>query len=352
MRIEPIENQKNGMNNNTYKSSNSNEFFSLQDYIRILSRRRWIIIAIFIVVAGAIAYNASTTHPIYQATATVMITEETTPAQELFGGAQRQSGTSLTNQMAFLRSRSLSEEVVKRLAESQYADDSYLFGTADPISPNFFTQLKRLPAQGIGLANRLISGLTDDQTVTNSQAESQENRSNTSAGTPANQYVGEVQTPVLNVRNTPSLVGEKIGEVSEGRTVDIVEIGEDWSQIRYNDLQGWVSTLYLDIDTLQYNIRYDGTPVALNESTIRGYAGRLRSWMSLNPIREAQMLAISVQAPDNQEAAMIANTVAEVYYEMSREEPAGRIPAVFERSGISFEKLSGKFRIDCFGSIN
>lgn len=101
---------------------------SINDYIRILYQGRWIIIISFLVVLIATIYVTFTTPPQYEAATTIMI--ESTGAMErtildinYFGN----QNTMMFNQIEILKSRSLAENVIKRLDLSDVRDSLQLF---------------------------------------------------------------------------------------------------------------------------------------------------------------------------------------------------------------------------------
>jgi len=115
--------------------NNDQEFesqVSINDYLRILYRGRWIIIASFIVVLISTVYITFTTPKEYEATTSIMI--ESTGAMErtifdmnYFGN----QNTLLFNQIEILKSRTLAEGVIKRLDLADVRDSLNLFQPND-----------------------------------------------------------------------------------------------------------------------------------------------------------------------------------------------------------------------------
>jgi tyrosine-protein kinase Etk/Wzc len=95
---------------------------SLNDYMQLLYRGRWIILTSFVVVMAVTAYLTFTTDPVYEATAKVMIKEEGGMQSTLFdiNGLMKKE-TMINNQVEILRSRSLAEAVIKDLQNSDRA---------------------------------------------------------------------------------------------------------------------------------------------------------------------------------------------------------------------------------------
>ena len=53
-------------------------------------------------------------------------------------------------------------------------------------------------------------------------------------------------TDNVNVRKTPSTSGEKLGKLSKGTTIDIIEKQEDgWTKIKYNEQEAYVKSDYI-----------------------------------------------------------------------------------------------------------
>ena len=101
---------------------------SIQDYIRILYRGKWMIIFSFIIVIVLTTIITFTTDPVYEAKATVLIqgsgTKERMLFDDLYFGNQ---STMITNQIEILKSRSLADRVVKTLDLSDFRDSLKIF---------------------------------------------------------------------------------------------------------------------------------------------------------------------------------------------------------------------------------
>lgn len=105
---------------------------SINDYLRILYQGRWIIIISFIVVIIATLYFTLTTPPQYEATTTIMIESSGAMERTIFDinyfGNQ---STMMFNQIEILKSRSIAENVIKRLDLSDVRDSLQLFQPND-----------------------------------------------------------------------------------------------------------------------------------------------------------------------------------------------------------------------------
>jgi len=102
---------------------------SLNDYMRMLYRGRWIILFSFIVVVAATAYITFTTQPVFEASVLVQLKQD--------GGVQRQifevssfmkQETRINNNVEILKSYTLAEEVMRRLKASEHADSLWILG--------------------------------------------------------------------------------------------------------------------------------------------------------------------------------------------------------------------------------
>jgi len=101
---------------------------SIQDYIRILYRGRWIILTSFIVVFLITLYVTYTATPVYEAMTTVIIKSDGSMERQIFNmNAFGGQTTLITNQIEILKSRRIAERVVKRLEMSEVRDSLTIF---------------------------------------------------------------------------------------------------------------------------------------------------------------------------------------------------------------------------------
>ncbi|RMF60098.1 MAG: polysaccharide biosynthesis tyrosine autokinase [Calditrichaeota bacterium] len=101
---------------------------SLQDYLRILYRGRWIILTSFVVVVLATAYFTFTATPVYEATAKILIEDKNSMEKALFDiNYLGNQSTVIQNQLEILKSRTLAERVVLRLQSAVYRDSLEIF---------------------------------------------------------------------------------------------------------------------------------------------------------------------------------------------------------------------------------
>jgi len=105
---------------------------SLQDYLRIIYRGRWIIAISFIIVIIATAYYTFTASKVYEADGKIIVQSQGSMERALFNMNYFGNQTTLiTNQVEVLKSRQLAEEVVKYLEAVPYRDSLQIFQPND-----------------------------------------------------------------------------------------------------------------------------------------------------------------------------------------------------------------------------
>jgi len=200
---------------------------TIHDYLRILYRGRWIILISFLTVVGFVTYYTFTSTPIYRATAKVMIKENGGVQKTLFNVVDfMEKEKKINNQVEILNSRTLAENVMKKLISSNNADKLWILGYTPENEKNRFGIKKKLK-------QLLASTLNVNQ----------------------------------NEKNQPQ-------------------------------------------NNLTSNDGFD--------ETLNNYVRHLQGNISVDPIRNTDMIQISVTAPSPFEAAYIANTVANVYQEQNQ----------------------------------
>ncbi len=124
---------------------------TLQDYIRIIYRSRWLIFFCFIIVMALTVYITFTAPPQYQASTLILLTNRTGSATTLFQNPIfSNEQTRVNNEIEVLKSISLARRVINSLRRSPAADSLYLLGT------------KKITHKGIGLSDitgGIISGV-------------------------------------------------------------------------------------------------------------------------------------------------------------------------------------------------
>ncbi len=112
---------------------------NLGEYLRIVLRGRWIILISFLLVLGTTTYFTYKMEPLYQASTTVMIEDKGRLEQYAFGlSGLMNAATMIANQVEVLKSRTLAERVMYKLAASPYRDNLEILSefteTGKPIS--------------------------------------------------------------------------------------------------------------------------------------------------------------------------------------------------------------------------
>ena len=120
---------------------------SKQDFMRMLVKRRWAVLAVFIIVAGTVAFQTLTAVPIYQATVKILIERQTprilqepgSESSESFGDEFYQT------QYKLLESRTLARKVVDKLNLKKNPQYAAMFN----FSPTDTDEMKQLAEEGL-----------------------------------------------------------------------------------------------------------------------------------------------------------------------------------------------------------
>lgn len=103
----------------------------------------------------------------------------------------------------------------------------------------------------------------------------------------ANTYTYEtVLADSLNVRSMPRLDASIVGKLSLGDEVKIVKTANDWSKITYNSMTGWVSNKYLQQIGKTGVILADSLNVRSDASILSDTIGSLKKGTSVTILRE------------------------------------------------------------------
>ncbi len=90
----------------------------LNDYLRIISRRKWLIVLTFLCFTGSAVAFSFLTPPIYQAVTTIMVEKQGGMDDYIFtGAAMMRSESKIRNQVEIIRSRSLAQAVVQTVLD-------------------------------------------------------------------------------------------------------------------------------------------------------------------------------------------------------------------------------------------
>ncbi len=101
----------------------------LKDYLRILYRGRWIILISFLTVVSFVTYYTLTETPIYKSTVKVMVKDNGGVQKTLFNVSDfMEKEKKINNEVEILKSRTLAENVIKKLMTSPKADELRILG--------------------------------------------------------------------------------------------------------------------------------------------------------------------------------------------------------------------------------
>ncbi len=119
------------------------EQVSLQDYLRIIYRGRWLIAISFLVVMVGTLYFTFTAPKVYEAMGTIIVESQGSMERSIFDiGYMSNQTTLITNQVEILKSRRLAEKVVRSLEERPFRDSLAIFQPDDDgIYMNFRNQV-------------------------------------------------------------------------------------------------------------------------------------------------------------------------------------------------------------------
>ncbi len=102
---------------------------TIQDYIRVLFKNRFLILISFAVVLAATAYFTFTTEPVYESSAKVMVEEQPGVGESLFDiTSMMKKETMINNQVEILKSRTLAEQVIQKLQLSSRTNRLQILG--------------------------------------------------------------------------------------------------------------------------------------------------------------------------------------------------------------------------------
>ena len=194
---------------------------SLQDYLRILYRGKWIIIISFLVIMVATIYLTFTAVPQYEASTLIMLAGRAGQSSALFQNPFVSSNfMKVNNEIEVLKSQSLARRVVGGMQAKPYADSLYILGD------------REYEKKGVQLPD----------------------------------VAGALKKALKNLL---------LGKSEQGVAA--------------------VDTLY------------------------RGLVRNLQNAMTVEPIRDTEAIRLTVSSVDPDEAAMLANTIADQYYKMDLE---------------------------------
>lgn len=113
---------------------------SLQDYLIILKRRRWIVLSAFLIILLSSGIFSFTTQPIYESSTTLMIEEAGGMKKEIFEiSSYMKQETMIKNQVEIIKSRTLAESVLQALLSSPFKkvwEEEVLRKRAEKVNTN------------------------------------------------------------------------------------------------------------------------------------------------------------------------------------------------------------------------
>jgi len=112
-----------------FEDSPLEEEVSLQDYIRILYRGRWIIIVSLVIISAATIYLTFTAPPQYESSVLIMLAGKAEQASMIFQNpVMPQNYLKVNNEIEVIRSRYLARRVIKALRYADFSDSLYILG--------------------------------------------------------------------------------------------------------------------------------------------------------------------------------------------------------------------------------
>lgn len=113
---------------NFVETQETEQQLNIQDYLRVLYRGRWIILASFLGVLIVTAIFTFTADPVYQAKAKILVDSQGAMQQAIFDvNYLNPQSTAIANQVEILKSRTLAERVVLALEAAPYRDSLEIF---------------------------------------------------------------------------------------------------------------------------------------------------------------------------------------------------------------------------------
>ncbi len=101
---------------------------TLKDYSKIILRSKWWVIFFTIIVFSFTFFKTFSTTPVYKSSAVIMI-EDKSQAKTVFNFGERTNSYTIANEIEIIKSRFVSESVVKELWNSEHRNNLYIFGT-------------------------------------------------------------------------------------------------------------------------------------------------------------------------------------------------------------------------------
>ena len=151
---------------NTKKSSQYTEQMHLTDYLNIIRRRKWVVIAFSMVVISSVVYLSFRTTPVYKATAQVILDRQSPSIMDEMTSIMGMdtSKENLTTQYQILKSRSLASKVIEETQLREY------YTNRPQKKPNILTRV-------VNFAVNIVSPSSSDSFKTQSTISEEQSRS-------------------------------------------------------------------------------------------------------------------------------------------------------------------------------
>ncbi len=142
----------NPFDGNGHFESNGHDYrqrqVTFRDYLRVLYKNRWVILISFVLVMGATVYFTFSSEPVYEASAKIMVEQQTGVGESLFEiTSMMKKETMINNQVEILKSRTLAERVVRALQKSPNAEKLRVLGNSPDgkdSSLGIITKIKKI----------------------------------------------------------------------------------------------------------------------------------------------------------------------------------------------------------------
>ncbi len=113
------------LNGQSVGSDGSIQEPTFADYMQVVLRGKWIILACFVLVLGATAIYTFTMDPTYEATTSVLVDTEGQKSGSMFFDISGFGGMkSIKNELEILKSNALAEAVAEDLLAREYVDEN------------------------------------------------------------------------------------------------------------------------------------------------------------------------------------------------------------------------------------
>ena len=280
------------------------ESINLRHYWHIILERRWLVAATFLVVMVLCVFYLFTATPIFSATTRLQIDNETENSMrmESFVMEGRQGQDYLQTQYKNLQSRSLMKMVLAETLQNAKI--------LEGVKPG-----KRTPSQLAAYANAALGDLSSDidKKLSGLAKEEVEQRLQAMA------VAGFFGSTEYSSGNAPALTREENKPLVSGKFVFPEKKEED-----------------------------ENEPVIA--PTYESLLDSVSGGVTVSPIRLSRLVDVSVESPNRNEAAMIANTIVSKFLEQDNTRKRGKLTNAVDFLQTEAANLSDKVR-DNFGEL-